>query len=69
MDSQITHQATISLPQVGIRLGLTWRQVYDLLLRGQLRGEQRCGRWYADVSSVEALERERTAKAEGAMVT
>ena len=64
MDTAITHEATISLPQVCIRLGLTWRQSYDLLLRGQLRGEQRCGRWYVDVSSVESLERERTANAE-----
>ena len=37
---------TISLPQAAIRLQVSWNQAYRMLLQGELRGEQRRGRWY-----------------------
>ena len=69
MDSNSTRQAMMSLPQAGARLSMTWSQTYNAILRGKLRGEQREGRWFVDVGSVESLERDRTARSEGAMAT
>ena len=38
MNSEITQQPRISLPQAGARLGMTWGQTYNALLRGKLQG-------------------------------
>ena len=51
--------ATISLPAAAQRLRLRWPTCYNLLLRGELRGEQKNGRWRIEEASVERLERKR----------
>lgn len=45
----------LPLPAAGLRLGMTWAQVYNALLSGQLKGEQREGRWFVTAESIERL--------------
>lgn len=57
----MTDTPTVDLPDAARRLGLTWRQCYDLVLAGTLRGEKTArGRWRIQLEDVERLLRERT---------
>jgi hypothetical protein len=58
----------IPLPDVAHRLALPWAAAWALLLRGQLQGEKRGGRWYVTTASVEKLRRRR-AEAEAAVAS
>lgn len=49
------------LPHAAVALRLTWPQTYAALLRGQLQGEQRGGRWYVSRESVAQLAESRSA--------
>ena len=33
------HKGVLDLPQAAVRLGLSWHQVYSLVLRGKILGE------------------------------
>ena len=54
-------EPTIALPQAALRLARSWHQTYQLLLGGELRGEQRNGRWYVREEDVQRLEAQSSA--------
>ena len=49
------HDATLSLPQAALQLGLPYNTVYSLLLSGRIAGRQVAGRWRLNATSVAAL--------------
>lgn len=49
----------IPLTQAAQRLKVRYGAVWDDVLRGQLVGEQRDGRWFVTAESVSRLERQR----------
>jgi len=50
----------IPLPDAAQRLGLSWAQAWRLVLRGDLKGEQRgSARWWVSVASLEKYEQSR----------
>ena len=54
-----------TLPQAAAQLGLSYNQTMRLVLVRALDGEQRDGRWWVNVSSVDRLVRERGTAADG----
>jgi hypothetical protein len=52
----------IPLPVACARLGLSWAQGYNKILRGELEGELRGSRWFISVESVERAGRERSSR-------
>jgi hypothetical protein len=47
---------TIPLPLAAQRLGTGWGTAYRLVLSGQIRGEQRGGRWQVETASLKEYE-------------
>jgi len=48
----------IPLPEAAHRLGMKWREMYDLVLTRAVRAERRNGRWYVAEEDIEAREQE-----------
>ena len=46
----------VPLPHAAMRIKRSWERTYRLLLGGELRGEQRGGRWYVEEEDVKRLE-------------
>jgi len=60
-------RATVDLPVAAKSLGITWRQCYDLVLRGRLLGERTpMGRWVIDRTDLARVIAERQVAARAA---
>lgn len=57
-------EKVIPLTQAAQRLAVRYGAAWDAVLRGELEGEQRDGRWFVTAESVSRLERRRK-KVEG----
>lgn len=56
-----TQEPKVPLPQAALRLQKSWHRTYRLLLGGELKGEQRDGRWYVREEDVQRLEAQSSA--------
>jgi hypothetical protein len=59
LSTPTTLSASVSLPAAALRLGLTYQETWNAVLRGTLPGEKRGTRWYVDGDAVERLAQER----------
>ncbi len=55
----MTEQRPIPMAEAAIRLKLSWSQTWNLLLKGDLIGEKKGGRWHLTTKSVEQYRDER----------
>ena len=44
--------SNLPLSQAAHQLGLSWAQAWRLVLQGELKGEQRNGRWYVAADEI-----------------
>lgn len=52
MPTNTKPEIDLPLPIAAQKLGLTWQQMYALVLRGAVRAEHRLGRWYVSSEDV-----------------
>ena len=46
------HDSSVPLSLAAHQLGLSWAQAWRLVLQGELKGEQRNGRWYVAADEI-----------------